>query len=479
MHTQPLVICTVFYISALIAFSSAHAASLSEKALFSRCYAQVTGVPVPLNHSLFAQVKSGQIKAVDACLSILNKGKLSGSGSLINEDTEGVRVLNNFYQFHRTWFASAFQNQISGFQAEFDSPTDSFVELTTPALTMTRALLADGVRYSQILQGNQSFVPLRGATGTRSLSMMSPDGSVSVQNAQIAAPFSGGGLIRGIANSPSPLVLSNYSIPTVGNAVGAQAETNIDLYRSLGGGILGQQSYFLLNVGHVKGQIFDGAIKLPRKWAVTTYEKLMCFTLPALRESDVASMVETSGQATFRTARSCVTCHATMDQFATVGRNWVVAETAEGNFQKSIMVGSFSGNMAAHPTWSASAVENFHRQNPSGKIYIRSYSTGQLVDRSVANVEDLGTKLSEMDELYQCAAKKYFQYFTGINVSLYDRTDPANATLNRSLNSRDVADRKFVEYLGRELRQSQSLSKMIELILKSNYYNQVTFKPVE
>lgn len=464
----------VLVVIGLLVLFSQKTMALSEKALLARCYAQVTGKAIPLNHSLYLEVKAGKAKAIDACLSILHKADLQSNGQLKDTSAETVAIFNNFYDFHRTWFPTATKDQILGYQNEFDSNTDNFVELTTPALTITRALFG-GMNYSDILRGSNSYSPVRGAPFFISLSTTTTNGDVTT--AATRAPFSGTGPTTGITTTTDVVILNNYSVPTVGSAVGTGAQTGIDLYRALGGGILGQQGYFLLDVGHAKGQIFDGALKLPRKWAKTALESLLCFNLPALRESDIQQYIDAGAAVPFRRAGSCITCHATMDQMATTARNLVVAETVAGNFQKSIFVGSYPADQAAIGNWSSSPVANFHRQTPTGKLMIRSYSTGALINQDINGLEDLGMKLSNLDEMYQCAAKRYFEYFTGINVSLYDRTDPANAHLNKNLTTRDLNDRRFVEQLGKDLRSTQSLPKMIESILRSDYYNKAQFNP--
>ncbi|MFM6929746.1 MAG: hypothetical protein ACKOX6_14855 [Bdellovibrio sp.] len=458
----------------LFVLLSQNTMALSEKAVLVRCYAQITGKAIPLNHSLYLDVKSGKTKAIDACLSVLHKADLQSNGQLKDTSPETVAIFNNFYDFHRTWFPTANKDQILGYQGEFDSNTDNFIELTTPALTITRALFG-GMNYSEILRGSNSYSPMRGNPSAINISTTDP--SDNVKTTPIMAPFVGTGPTTGITTTTESLILTNYSIPNIGSAVGSGAQTGIDLYRALGGGILGQQGYFLLDVGHSKGQIFDGALKLPRKWAKTALESLLCFNLPALRESDIQQYINAGAEVPFRRAGSCITCHATMDQMATTARNLVVAETADGNFQKVIFTGSYPANRQAISEWSSSSVPNFHRQTPTGKLMIRSYVNGALINQDVNGLEDLGTKLSNLDEMYQCAAKRYFEYFTGINVSLYDRSDPANAHLNKTLSKRDLNDRRFIEQLGRDLRATQSLPKMIESILRSDYYNKIQFNP--
>jgi hypothetical protein len=87
--------------------------------------------------------------------------------------------------------------------------------------------------------------------------------------------------------------------------------------------------------------------------------------------------------------------------------------------------------------------------------------------------------MAQTDDFYACAAKRYFQYFTGIQVSLYDRTNPANATFNEKLSSEAKADREFVESLGTELRKTQSIRSVVKKIMGSPYYRETNYRAPE
>ena len=222
----------------LVVLFSQNTMALSEKSLLARCYAQVTGKALPTNHALYLEVKSGKTKAIDACMAILHKADLQSNGQIkAPMDAESISVFNNFYEFHRTWFPTAIQDQILGYQNEFDSNTDNFVELTTPALTMTRSLFG-GMAYNQILRGANSYSPLRG-TLNDSVAFTSTNSNGTVSTQQITAPFSGFGLVTGITSVGSTMPLANYSVPTHDLATEMGAQTNVDLYRAFGGGILG------------------------------------------------------------------------------------------------------------------------------------------------------------------------------------------------------------------------------------------------
>ncbi|MNY61000.1 hypothetical protein D3C86_1976230 [compost metagenome] len=65
---------------------------------------------------------------------------------------------------------------------------------------------------------------------------------------------------------------------------------------------------------------------------------------------------------------------------------------------------------------------------------------------------------------------------TGIQVPLYDRTDPRNATLNTTLTPEAIEDRRYVEDLASSLRSSGSVVQMVEDILSSDYYSKENFR---
>ncbi len=67
--------------------------------------------------------------------------------------------------------------------------------------------------------------------------------------------------------------------------------------------------------------------------------------------------------------------------------------------------------------WPSAEVPDFHLQVPTGKLYFRSL-TGALVDKPVSNIASLGDAMSKTDDYYLCAAKRYFQFMTGIEIAL-------------------------------------------------------------
>ncbi|MNL24061.1 hypothetical protein D3C87_1454840 [compost metagenome] len=159
----------------------------------------------------------------------------------------------------------------------------------------------------------------------------------------------------------------------------------------------------------------------------------------------------------------------------TMDANGVAIQPPAFFARNAVAITTYQPSKASITGWPSADVADFHLQQPSGRLYFRS-ATGALVDRSVANIAGLGKAMSETEDYYLCAAKRYFEFMTGIQVPLYDRTDPRNAELNQALSKEAIADRVFVEDLAKGLRSSQSVIQMVEDIMKSPYYSRENYR---
>jgi len=499
----------------LLLFSFAKGQSLSEAALFNRCYSHLTGHPVPIGNAQMAQVRAGTLKAIDACSAILDKTDLDPSGPLVNRgDAEARNVLSNFNSFHRSWFTANTVEQIQDFNNEISMGTTDVYDSTEPALAITRSVFMRGARYSEVTtydvgvhairEQNESIRAQIGwAVTFPGRRMFGNNGNLdqNIFNFRGPAAFTGGtdgstilgmpkievGDLVGIRRTSEYFVVPNLSLEPLGRDLRGSDQPALNysynFYQTMGGGILGMPIYMLLNYGQTRAVHSNGALKLPRRWAQTNMQSLMCATLPALREADVAQYVIGNSTTPFRNATSCVMCHANLDQMASTIRNTVMGNsdfsqlstTGAGVAKTTLLLPRYNADLGAVAGWPAEPVANYHRTLPQGKLFFRSM-TGELVNRPVNNVAELGQAMAETKDLYYCAAKKYFEYFTGISVSMYDRTNPANASLNATLSDEAVNDRKFVEALGEELRSTQSVRLMMKKIMNSDYYRATNFR---
>ncbi|WP_413290528.1 hypothetical protein [Bdellovibrio sp. HCB337] len=496
------------------------AAPVSEIAFLARCYAHLTGRPLPIAHTLRTQVETGKITATAACEQILDKAYLGANGYLTSTgDMEARAVLQNFNNFHRSWFPGNIVEGIQEYGLETSRGTQDIYDSTEPGLAVTRALFAQDGRYSEVLTlptgvhalreedaavkarigWNVNFPGRRifGNNGPLDLNLFhfSPLTGGFNTNSDVSTAFFMNlpkievGELVGVRRTTESVTIPNVNLFPLGGYVTGNSipalNFTFDLYKTMGGGVLGTPIYIMLNYGHGRGLMANGTTKVPRRWSQTNMTSFLCANLPALRESDITQFFVGTSSAPFRNSNSCLRCHANLDPMAYTVRNVITAGTDFTEFSEgsrthakaAMVMTTFNADAGASSGWPSEPVANFHRMAPTGKLFFRSFATGELVNKSVNNVAELGAAMADTGDYYQCAAKRYFAFFTGINVSLYDKHDPDNAALNRALNEKDVKDRAFIETLATELRQTQSLRGMIKKIISSDYYKSVDYRP--
>lgn len=510
----------VFFLILTLILSAqpSYSQGLSEPAFFSRCYAHLTGHPVPLKNQTMLAIRAGRMKALSACQILLDSVQLGDSGYLTDKSSvEARRVLNNFYNFHRSWFAVNTVEQIQEYNEEMSRGTMDIYDTTEAGLAVTRALFAREGRYSDVLnlktgvhalrEENQSVrtslgwsvnYPMRLRFGNnpgfdenlfnfRSLSGGYDGNSDTTSSIFKNIPKIEVGELVGIRPKTESFIVPNLSLHPLGDDKPGNQQPGLnyqfDLYKTFGGGVLGTPIYFMLNYGHGRGLEANGTTKVPRRWAQTNMNSFLCADLPALREVDIRKYVLSNSATPFRNSSSCVMCHATLDSMAYTARNLVVGNSdyfvisagSKTHSKTALHVTSYRPEMSSVEGWPSDPVANFHRQVPSGRLFFRSM-TGELIDKPVSSIDSLGLAMSQTKDFYYCAAKRYFEYFTGISVSMFDRTNPANAEMNQKLSKESEEHRRFIESLGDELQKSQSMKAMMKSIMASKYYRMVNFR---
>jgi hypothetical protein len=519
---------TSFFLILLSGFTlDISAATLSEPALFARCYSQVTGHPVPAGHPLMQKVRAGQATALDSCFAVLAKGQLGPTGSLSNpNDPEAVAVLGQFYNFHRSLFNTSSVEQLPDSDREYGSNSDDLFDVSEPALAMTRILFA-GNKYSDLVTTipgmramRQPNAPLNTEYGYKVnapsrrywgnnfnnnldglfYGFRSMDGQFALDGSksfQVFAPslVQTGDLV-GIRPMTEQMMAPNCTLlplATAGNEVRCDQSPGLalpfDLFAGAGGGMLGYPIYMMSYWGQPKNTPLNGTTKLPRRWAINTIQNILCSPMPNLRPGDVTQWLDTNSSAPFRHQTSCMGCHAAQDQMAYTLRNYNLAFSEfellvdmtgnQGLLGKTTeMMAHYNVSLGAVSGWPSEPVANFNQTPPTGRFYYRTLN-GQLIDQPVNNVSDLGSKIAATDDYYTCAARRYFQFLTGVQVPLFDRENPANAQLLQNLSPQSAIDRKYVEGLAQQLKNdpNQSLVTLIKTILSSDYNKSPNFRP--
>jgi hypothetical protein len=516
----------IFATSIMMMSGVSHATPLEPLAFYARCYGHLTGRALPLNSPLRAGLKNGSIDPLVACKTLLDKGNLDPTSHQVNtSDPEALHVIQQMVLMHRSWFNATDFTQMSGYE---QNGTMDMFDPSEPALALTSILFQQGAQaeeYRQVFKESHGYYPIRvndpvenareyyhqttplpsriegeyGA-GHNSLPwisfrktgvMWAGDGTGS--NTLVITPIYNGEVTgiqwdnrTGLFTDYDPMIIYyfviRYSYATYGeSATLSQMVAPIGAFQRNGGGVLGSPVNMMLNWGQPPGQVVDGALKMPRRWIKNTMEAMLCKQFPTLRESDVLQFVDNStvaNKAPFRASSTCVQCHATFDNLAAVGRNFLVGATDYAanidpisgfNIKDAHIMAKSTQLYPDSGKWSSTPVTNYRNQAPAGRIYFRDFS-GKLIDQQVTGIQAAGDVLAETDDLYQCAAKRYFKYFTGLDVPLYDRGDVRYADTLSKITSKERNLRIYIEKLAADFKNHQSSKKLIQTILSSDYY---------
>lgn len=455
---------------------------LTEVALLNRCYAHLTGRRIPQDHALLKAVSAGSQTALSACLSILDGTRLSSSaatlGRLVRDTPESRAVLRTFNDFHRTWFGA--DDLIAAVPTGEVRPRTRYLhDETESALHLTRALFAgevgtpNGIAYSQVVTAAEPLEAIRSEGTTPSMARVQS----LLQNGGVrdgttrplgALPVQIGELI-GVRRMPDEKLSQTYA------REGLDAAKLI--HESLGGGILGTQSYLMLNLGRSDFQASDGGLRLNRRWSQSVFSDLLCRDLPVVRVTDALPYVQrVRGPATpsFRGSANCMACHSSIDPMAgTVrGAHYLeVPSNAPNNEDRFIQVALRKPQAGLAAATQVDADRNFSLRPADGRLYFRSYD-GTLVQQDVRGVPQLGQALAQSSQLYACAAARYFAFFTGVGVNLGDIGDPAHPQPSPA----ELRYRALVIQLGEELKTHQSLRKLVESILRLEIYRRPSLR---
>lgn len=305
----------IFALILMSAFAS-QAQTLTPLAFFSRCYAHLTGHPLPLNHTLRPALIAGTLTGQQACANLIDSATISATTHEVS-NAEGLLVLNRLYEFHRSWVTNGVFEQM---EAYLPTPgTYNILDSTETALAITYNALYSGARYENVLKGDKGYVALRTPDPAITARYYSTAHSMPIRRIksgqEASAPYvpfkipgtwSGTdyatseiqlfpaiqiGSLTGIKLQDQSATVSNYW-PGFSRFAGNPSKTetatgttgmavNFDFFKNQGGGVLGLNTNILINYGHPIGQLSDGSLKLPRRWIKETLQTLLCTELPA------------------------------------------------------------------------------------------------------------------------------------------------------------------------------------------------------
>lgn len=437
--------------------------------VYARCYEALTHQrPDPASPQWNA-VATGTKTPTAACLETLAQGRLQLAAGSTNElvlapsaGGTGAAVLNTFHALHASWLhAKEIPNATGVVQQRH---TRAIYDPTIPASYFTRALFFPGANMTSVFRGRDFLTPLRtnrepsGGGGGVTLPTLS--GGRGVWTSQ-AMRFADRGQLRGLRIEPGNTTWSYTSA----RDTGADPQQGVVRpFTSLGGGVLGNTVYVLMNAQGGLGKAKDGATNVPRKWSQALVNDFLCRSLPVLNNSDVTSFVNANSSTSFRLVAGCTSCHATMDPLAGLIRSARLPYNRPYGSPPTIFIYPPSTEQAHPNVWSSEPDALYANRPATGRFIYRNLNN-QLVNTPVANMDALGNALMGQDDLYSCLAGRYYEYFMGV---------PLEAA--RVASSRHNAP---LRALAAQLKQDKDVFKLVENILRLPHYAFSDFEPNE
>lgn len=479
---------------------------LTQKEILARCYAQLTGKRLPSSDARWARL--GSVNAAELCSNLLSEVSFNAEGVLQNSASQEQRlVLKQFHDLHRAWFdrqlfeATQLGEQLWG--------TIDIYEAGQPSFHITKAAFSNAP-YKTVLSGSDYLIAARDPTGIPSVGSASgflrPSRALrGGDDGDARAPLNTHTVVvQSVCPTCDTIELPTVPLVQVGPIVGIKVanepyfvssiygDTNKprnpdgmiaphNLHQSFGAGALGSQGFLLSTFGHGFDYSTNGASKLPRRWIQSAIKVFLCRPDGYLRDEDIGGYLRTTPESpTFRQAQSCLKCHATMDQAAMTARNLTPAATGFLMPYTARMAATIAaypvsqGAQAEQEFWPSTPVSNFKYQAPVGKFYFRTMN-GDLIDKQVSNLEELGQAMTSIDDYYACAASRYVEYFTGVKVPIIDPGNSSNALALKSQTESDKKWRAFVVQLGQKLKNGGTIKSLVGEIFSSEFYQSSSF----
>jgi hypothetical protein len=450
-----------------------------------RCYGLFTHDPISTSSTLWKQVESGTKSGTDACMEVLEKAVLGTNGEIkkVNGayDPEGIKVLSSFLKFHYSQFevpsyTAALSEESSNVRFMVD-----VTDMNEMAYHFLYSLFHPQQKFSDVVTRNFS---LRG----KRFSMKSArtknvrDGAALVQFwegmshygitsniVEYNPPLTETGLLIGLVPDTLDIMLNPDLINTTVKANKFYEPYDFSLFkinRHLGAGVIGTQSYMIGNTGYNSWS--NGGANHARRWSKNVFMDLMCRDLPVLRNSDVNSEVVIDSTFPWRHSNTCMACHSTIDPMVGVIRNTKAGWSSSGDNSTKTSTyrikyfGLRNPDLAAAPHPHMTEDLSYYRRPPHGRILYRSYD-GTLVNSNVQNLQELGARIADSNDFYACAAKRYYQFLTGIEV----RLDDLGNINTQQPTPGEKHHRDQVINLGQQLKTHQSLRTLIRNIIQS------------
>lgn len=473
---------------------------------FAKCFAKLTDYPADPSSDIYKQVQQGKISAVDACMSVFDTAMFNPANRRLKNPSDPIAkaIVQNFHRFHLSWLTIPYS-------ANVDGAVFSLLDNDEPALYVTDSLFMNrpykyvvtadkslrGVRETAnpetYVINNINFTNRTLVVGPMKTTAQEPD---PLKNYfEIKGPRVSLGPLIGIQNTPSYV----YDLPFAHRSEVPISEaqlpsrrleaTTYDINTHAGGGILGSSTTFLNSRESLV--MPDGGLYVHRRLSNNFFYDFMCAKLPTFKDSDPLVAAELKrfekSEIAFRKSATCVACHLTLDNFAHASRNVISNRGIPPNFIRDLQAAGLqvtNFELVNHYTPVkedlAEPVDKdplYHRRQPDGRLVYRNYA-GKLVNVKVRGIPALGAAVANQEDIYMCAAKRYYNFLTGVSVPLDPITvDPKTKKPADSADNFAFYHRQKIVSLGTSLKKGEdaegkpwSLRNLVYEIIKSNAF---------
>ncbi len=495
---------TVFILVALLPFMTFATSPLAaeepfqylEPALvYKRCYVRMTRMIPSETDPLLVKVTKKQISAAEACIELFDRAQFTTSGVLKDRTSaEAKSILKTFHDMHRSWFQSK-TNGNRGYSALIH-------DMEEDALYFTRAAFLPKTQFKSVVTLNMGLAGVRDqASYPNETNDFLSQGMFTYSSDTIYNSYNkSSDLIIAYTHMAAenskyknlgvfPLTVPSNRIVEMGELAGVKPAvsltfpsfrksnsrspeilqallpnlSNFEANEHFGGGVIGSQA-FIANNNNIEGtSLPDGYTNINRRGTSRIYEDLLCHQLPTLTEEDVQTEVRAS-EHTFQQNTSCMQCHSSIDELALGYRN-IAQFISASNPSKNQTVGV---NISGYTRLPASdGAKTFALQTPKATLHYRELVTGTKKKVSASSIAEIGQRLSEGQDLYTCAAKRYYRFFTGVDVDLVPTTLEVRPI--------DKHHRDRVIALGKELKKTQSVRTLLLSIFSSDTFQSTNY----
>lgn len=490
-----LVYC-LLSIAVVITFcDQTRASEMSAIEIFNRCYIRMTRQIPDESSQLYLSVESGAKSAEAACMEIYDLASLSADGIMVNRtDAVSKRVLKTFNDLHISWFQSkVYATTIVGGSLLVR-------DIEEPALYFTRAAFLSRAKFHSIVTLNQGLQGVRdqisypveinnfesqrvlryGATMPYAMEkdliisydniLYNPTRNRYTTSGVLPTRLAGEqtvetGALVGIKPAALVRIPSNVPFPSISPEVVTSLKSlsaDFNLNKHFGSGIIGSQTFLMANQNLSNREFPDKLTSINRRISSRVFQDVMCHQMPSLSDADVKSEVDSSSPYMFQQQSTCMRCHSSIDGMALSMRNLIHFSSSANASSRQTTGVPISGLVQMPVVTGAStfALQPITQTPYIASLHYRELLSSKVIKTPLVSINHIGTEIAKTNDIYLCAAKRYYKFFTGVDVMLHQKATETNEKYHQDT----------VIRLSATLKSKQSVRELINEIFKSETF---------